>query len=108
MDDVHLLPLEGIRPNTRGTDVDTLIEHRKEEINGLTFSGSSSGGTGWSFDRVSEEKPMKSYWGSGDYHYDVERPIPLPLGYAVMTFWDNEPAELFTFTDAGTTAEVLT
>ncbi len=108
MDDVKLLPLEGIRPNIRGTDVDTHIEHLKEGIEGLTFSGSSSSGTGWSFDRVDEDGKIKSlFWGSGDYYYDVERPIPLPLGYAVMIFWDNEPAELFTFTDAGTTAEVL-
>ncbi len=62
-------------------------------------SGSSSGGTGWAYDRVQEDSGEGAYhmmqWGSGKYYHDVEGPIDLPIGYGVMSIWDTVPRELF-------------
>ena len=109
MEDVELLPLAGIRPFLRDADADEWVRRKMEEENnfGASFSGSSSNGTGWAFERMVDDTNGTLTWGSGDYYYDVEGPITGPLGYAVMIFWDDEPVELYTFTDAGVTMEVL-
>ena len=46
----------------------------------------------------------KAFLGrGGDYYYDITGPVMVDHGYAVMTFWDQKPMELFEICEDGFT-----
>lgn len=72
----------------------------------LSSSGSSTGGIGWSNSLMREDgKRYALSWGSSDYFYDITGPISVDHGYAVMTFWDQKPLELFEIYEDGSTVK---
>ena len=74
----------------------------------LSSTGSSSNGTGWTNSQLEEGKQHAVCWGSSDYYYDITGPIDADHGYAVMTFWDNVPMELFEIREDGFSVEEVT
>jgi len=70
----------------------------------ISSSGSGTGGIGWSSALMENHKKQFSVqWGSSDYYYDITGPVMVDHGYAVMTFWDQKPMELFEIYEDGFT-----
>ena len=93
-EDVSLLPLQN--------DDNFMFDDEKYR----SSSGSSTGGIGWSNSLIREDgKRYALTWGSSDYFYDITGPIAVDHGYAVMTFWDRQPMELFEIYENGFTVK---